>query len=194
MQNIKNLTDEELIKLCTDGNAAASEVLLSRYKNTVKAICRNFFLTGGDFEDLVQEGMIALFGCITSYDSKFGPFGNYATTCVKNKVIDAIRRSQNTKNQPLADFVELQKLADGEFATDPSSDPEAVYILAEVKDHINKILDVTLTADEKQLFNIFLDGASYLEIAEQTNLTVKQVDNRLQRIKNKLKAATAKNN
>ena len=40
MQKLEILTDEELVKLHADGDVAASGVLLCRYKNAVKAICR----------------------------------------------------------------------------------------------------------------------------------------------------------
>ena len=53
-----------------------------------------------------------------------------------------------------------------------------------------KSIDENLSDGEKSLFLLFLDGLSYSEIAAKTELSAKQVDNRLQKIKKKLKAAT----
>lgn len=190
MQKLEILTDEELVKLHADGDVAASGVLLCRYKNAVKAICRQFFLVGGDEEDLMQEGMIALFGCISEYDPKFGAFGPYASRCVKNRVIDAVRKSGRNKNKPLADFVDVQSISDGELLSSSDTNPETLYLSAEGEKLILKSIDENLSDGEKSLFLLFLDGLSYSEIAAKTELSVKQVDNRLQKIKKKLKAAT----
>lgn len=189
MQKLDTLTDEELAKLHADGNTAASGVLLYRYKNAVKAICRQFFLVGGDEEDLMQEGMIALFGCISQYDPKFGAFGPYASRCVKNRVIDAVRKSSRNKNKPLADFVDVQSISDGELLYSSDADPETLYLSAEGEKLILKSIDETLCDDEKEVFLLFLDGLGYSEIGSKTSLSIKQVDNRLQKIKRKLKSA-----
>ena len=190
MQKLEILTDEELVKLHADGDVAASGVLLCRYKNAVKAICRQFFLVGGDEEDLMQEGMIALFGCISEYDPKFGAFGPYASRCVKNRVIDAVRKSGRNKNKPLADFVDVQSISDGELLSSSDTNPETLYLSAEGEKLILKSIDENLSDGEKSLFLLFLDGLSYSEIAAKTELSAKQVDNRLEKIKKKLKAAT----
>ena len=190
MQKLEILTDEELVKLHADGDIAASGVLLCRYKNAVKAICRQFFLVGGDEEDLMQEGMIDLFGCISEYDPKFGAFGPYASRCVKNRVIDAVRKSGRNKNKPLADFVDVQSISDGELLSSSDTNPETLYLSSEGEKLILKSIDENLSDGEKSLFLLFLDGLSYSEIAAKTELSAKQVDNRLQKIKKKLKAAT----
>ena len=39
-------------------------VLLERYKSLVRALSRPLFLMDGDQDDLLQEGMIALYNCL----------------------------------------------------------------------------------------------------------------------------------
>lgn len=151
MQKLEILTDEELVKLHADGDVAASGVLLCRYKNAVKAICRQFFLVGGDEEDLMQEGMIALFGCISEYDPKFGAFGPYASRCVKNRVIDAVRKSGRNKNKPLADFVDVQSISDGELLSSSDTNPETLYLSAEGEKLILKSIDEKFVRRRKKL-------------------------------------------
>ncbi len=190
MDNYNRLTDEELVKLANEGDSLASGALLYRYKNTVKATCRQFFLIGGDEEDLTQEGMIALFGCISSYKPECGSFKAYANTCVRHKVIDAVRKSGRDKNKPLADFVDVQSISDGEFLCSTDTNPETLYLSAEGEKLILKSIYETLTEHEQSLFLLYLDGLSYAEIAAKEQLSVKQVDNRLQRIKKKLKSVS----
>ena len=59
--------DEALALAAQGGDRAAAETLLGRYKNAVRGIARSYFLEGGDAEDLVQEGMIGLYGAVTDY-------------------------------------------------------------------------------------------------------------------------------
>ena len=71
-----SLSDEELILLAQKDNKEATSIIIDRYKNTVKAIIRSYFLVGGDSEDLFQEGLLALFNAIISFNGKAG-FKNY---------------------------------------------------------------------------------------------------------------------
>ena len=54
------MTDEQLVALCKRGDKVAWEQLYERYKPRVLKIARRFFLSGGETEDLVQEGMCGL--------------------------------------------------------------------------------------------------------------------------------------
>ena len=63
----EKLSDERLALLAGSGDKAATEALLKRYKNVVLSIARRFFLSGGETEDLVQEGMCGLYSAIGSY-------------------------------------------------------------------------------------------------------------------------------
>ena len=58
---------EELIEKAQNGDENAIEKLLSSYKPLVNKIARSYFLTGGDIEDLVQEGMIGLYKAIKTF-------------------------------------------------------------------------------------------------------------------------------
>ena len=60
------MTDNELVSAFRGGDKYACEELLNKYKHVVLRVARTFFLSGGDTEDLVQEGMCGLYsieGC-----------------------------------------------------------------------------------------------------------------------------------
>ena len=90
--NREKLTDEELIIAIRNGDNIATNVLLERYKTTVKKISHKLFLTNGNIEDLVQEGMIGVFDAINSYrsDNKDATFKTYAYTCIQRRIFSAI--------------------------------------------------------------------------------------------------------
>ena len=51
------MTDEKLCSLSQQGDENALNELLSKYKPLASKLARSYFLTGGDVEDLVQEGI-----------------------------------------------------------------------------------------------------------------------------------------
>ena len=75
------MTDEELSLKAQEGDESAVKSLLSSYKSLVNQIARSYFLTGGDIEDIVQEGMIGLYKAIMHYkDNKTASFKTFAST------------------------------------------------------------------------------------------------------------------
>ena len=69
--------DETIIARSHDGDDAATDFLLEKYKPLVKKKARTLFLIGGDNDDLIQEGMIALYKAIRAFradrESSFVP-------------------------------------------------------------------------------------------------------------------------
>ena len=97
---------EELIKLAQSGNKEAIEELLTSNKQLVNSVARKYFLVGGDVDDLIQEGMIALYNAILTFDStKNSSFKNYAYTLIERNIISIIKKANNRKNIPLNDAV-----------------------------------------------------------------------------------------
>ncbi len=55
------MTDEELALQARQGDTKALNDIFGKYKNIVNKISRSYFLLGGEFEDIIQEGMIGLY-------------------------------------------------------------------------------------------------------------------------------------
>ena len=191
-------TDEQLAVIVKNKEAHyenAIEKLIARYKSTINSIIirsgYNKIKTGIGYDDLFQEGMIAVFLAIPSYDGK-SPFMPFASTCVKTRLVSIIRGLHRKKNQPLNTAISLT-------APDDSSDddknsmmgtsdgPEEQYISKERVKEILEIIETKLTPFEQQIFSLHIKGVPYVEIAEKTGKNVKSVDNAVQRIKVKLK-------
>ena len=69
------------------------EELARRYARLVQSCVRPYFLTGGDYDDLVQEGMIGLLKAIREYDpARSQNFEAFAALCIRRQVYDALRR------------------------------------------------------------------------------------------------------
>ena len=183
---IDSLSDEELA-VRSGTSIAAEEVLISRYARLIRACARPLFLSGGDHEDLVQEGMIGLLYAIRSYSPETGtPFQAYALVCIRNKLFSAVRAAAANKHAPLNESVSFHFFSSDEPVPERLRvDPEAELIGREDANELLNALRFSLTASEKAVLSLFLQGLSYAEIASARGKTVKSVDNTVQRIRRK---------
>ena len=67
-----------------------------------------------------------------------------------------------------------------------SEDPEAMLLLREGLDYIERNGGELLSSFEQKVWDLYLKGVSYTEIAKLTNKTPKAVDNTITRAKRKL--------
>ena len=95
------VSDEQLALLSQGGDETATEQLLKRYKNVVLSVARRFFLSGGETEDLVQEGMCGLYSAIEGYSEGKSAFSSYAARCIRNRIIDAVKSTRGARHSAL---------------------------------------------------------------------------------------------
>ena len=185
-QNFADLPDEELA-LRANRSAAAMETLITRYSRTVRVCARPLFLAGGDQEDLFQEGMIGLLYALRSYDPSSGtPFRAYALVCIRNKLISAVRAAAANKHAPLNDSVSFHTFSQDDTVPESMrADPETEIIGREGASEFLNALRFSLSASEKEVLSLYLQGLSYSEIAASRGKTSKSVDNTVQRIRRK---------
>ena len=190
------LTDEEAVRLCHEGDSLAEEYLLNKYKNFVRSKARSYFLIGADHEDIVQEGMIGLYKAIRDFrQEKLSSFRAFAELCITRQIITAIKTATRQKHIPLNSYVSLNKpLYDEEsdrtlldiLMEGTTSNPEDMIINQENLGIIHQKINEVLSGLEQEVLAAYLDGKSYQEIAEALGRHVKSIDNALQRVKRKL--------
>ncbi len=181
-------TDEELVLKIRAGDSAAEETLLLRYMAYVRGFARSYFLVGGDFEDLIQEGMIGVVRAISEFDStKDVAFRTFAAMCIRNRVYSAIRNSMRGKNSPLNNYVSIEAMFSDENSFQGAApDPADDIINREAYAELLKNVSEQLSKLERKVLRLYLDGLSYAEISEKLSKTPKSVDNAVQRIRKKL--------
>lgn len=196
-----NKLSDNLIKEAKQGNTLATEELITKYKPLVNSIARQYFLIGGETEDLIQEGMLGLFNAIQSYEKEGkASFKTFATLLIKRRVQDAIKHANRQKNQALNSYITVNN--QGIIVTDYKENeedeelgiyiksnlptPENLIISKENQSFIKTEIEKKLTILEKNILQLFIEGKSYGQIAETLNLTKKTVDNNLFRIRKKL--------
>lgn len=178
------MTDEQLVQLYKGGDASACEKLLERYKDKALAVARRFFLYGGEVEDLVQEGMCGLYSAISTYDGKSASFSTYAYSCIRNKIVDAVKSNQSGKNLPLNNFLPIVEVGEELFSSVGNLEDEIIR-REERKEFLQKI-SKELSSFEFKVTVMYIDGMRISQIATALDKPVKSVDNAIMRSKRKL--------
>lgn len=204
-QRYDRLSDEEIISRYRNGDTAAIDFLLEKYKFLVRKKARTLYLIGGENDDLIQEGMIALYRAIREYTpdcadpvSGFAcSFAAFAETCITNQLYNVIKGANRLKNSPLNSYISLYSPlkpsdeAAGETLADtlqPAKliNPEDILIDRENVSVLENAMEHKLSAFEKEVVNLYIDGMGYQQIAKRLNKSTKSIDNALQRVKKKL--------
>jgi len=190
------MSDEEIVELAQQGDQAAVEYLVDKYRNFVRAKARSYFLIGADKEDIIQEGMIGLFKAIRDYKAdKLTSFRAFAELCITRQIITAIKTATRQKHIPLNSYVSLNKpIYDEEsdrtlmdiLSTTKITNPEEIIISREEFIFIERKMGEILSSLEWKVLMAYLEGKSYQEIAVELKRHVKSIDNALQRVKRKL--------
>ncbi|QKS69683.1 RNA polymerase sporulation sigma factor SigH [Paenalkalicoccus suaedae] len=195
-QKYSEAQDETLVGFVREGDSAALEFLITKYKNFVRAKSRSYFLIGADHEDIVQEGMIGLYKAIRDFQGdKLASFKAFAELCITRQIITAIKTATRQKHIPLNSYVSLDKpIYDEEsdrtlldvLCSSNMNDPEELLINQEEFENIELKMGEILSELEREVLMLYLDGRSYQEISVDLNRHIKSIDNALQRVKRKL--------
>lgn len=187
-------TDEELIERIRRQDHSAMDYLLDKYRNMVKRETREIYIIGADSEDLMQEGMIGLFKAIRDYnEDKNCSFHTFASLCVKRQIFTAVTTSNRKKHYPLNHYIsfysqdeETNSSVMDILAAAENSNPESNLLMQEQMGGLVDKMDTMLSKYERKVLELYLDGRSYGQIAEELDKTEKSIDNAIQRIRRKL--------
>ena len=196
IENLLILTDEQLAVIAQEGSETAEEILIEKYKGLVRMKAKAYFMVGAEPEDVVQEGMIGLVKAIRNFDAgRDAGFKTFASTCINNQIIKAIRKAEREKNQPLNDAISLyNQVGEGEegltigdiLRASMSDEPEEVLIYEESLSRLRELSQKTFSPLETQVLRGKVQGKTYQEIAQELGKSPKTIDNALQRIRKKI--------
>ena len=184
--------ESSIISAAQQGDTDAIEYLLKKYKRIVLSCVESYYLPWAEKEDLIQEGMVALYNAIKGFNYRY-PFPSFAKTCVTRKLYSVIRLQNSLKHKLLTNAVCLNKPVydNGNrtlFDTMPGKNADPCDLISEIDERkwiVNQARK-NLTELEKQVLKLYVDGLKYKDIADTLNLKPKTVDNALQRAKRKL--------
>ena len=195
------IKDADLVRRAREGDLAAEEELLRRYKGLARDKARMYYMVGADEDDVLQEGMIGLLKAVRGFDPEGeASFHTYAGICVTNQIISAIRAAGRKKHQILSDSLSLEdpvRGGDGSssgadlrigdtLASSREASPEQVLVIRDIAECILHNDDQIFSEYEMTVLMEQLRGRSPEEIAAGLDRTEKSVRNCLQRTKRKI--------
>ena len=169
MNNLSQLTDDDLVKLYEKGNNSAFEVILNRYKSRVFTyiflIVRNKELT----EDIFQEAFIKAISTIQQGRYvESGRFLGWINRIAHNLIIDHFRREKNENTFSTDgleyDFVNNSKYSEKSFEDENNNE----QVLQDIVH-----LDNYLPSSQQEVVRMrFFEDLSFREIAERTDVSI----------------------
>jgi RNA polymerase sigma-70 factor (ECF subfamily) len=169
MNNVNQLTDDELVKLYETGNNQAFEILLLRYKSKVYTyiylIVRNRELT----EDIFQDTFIKAITTIqTGRYVESGKFLAWINRIAHNLIIDHFRRKKN-ENTVSADSVDYDIVNNAKFS---EKSVEDTMSNEQVLSDVLHLIDLLPQSQQKVIRMRFFEDLSFKEIADRTDVSI----------------------
>jgi len=187
--------DDELALLAQaqKGDEWAIAKIVEKYKGLVIALARRRYLSGGDLEDLIQEGTLGLVKAIRQYSPERGNFCKFASISIINKINDAVRADNRNRNKALNESISFEELTlSQDWEDDKGYNPLTVYLSNEKRNKFYENINSILSTEQMEILQLYLEGYTYKEIGQKLNITEKKVDNGLLAIKNRIRKAEAK--
>jgi RNA polymerase sporulation-specific sigma factor len=176
------LSDNELALKAQSGDGEANVALLRRHMGLIKNRAAVFYNGSIEMEDLMQEGIIALYQCIKGFNASESSFPTFARLCVDRALISEIRAMSRKKRIPKDKLVSLDDVS----VAANESDPEKMLIETEEVSNLSVSLQRLLSKLEYKVLMLYLHNYSVADIAEALSVSEKSVNNALYRIRNKL--------
>ena len=194
----RELEDLQLVMRARTGDDGARDLLVQRYTGFVRMKASSYFIAGGEADDLIQEGLIGLCKAMRDFRAdKETSFRSFAELCVTRQIITAIKTATRFKHSPLNTYVSFSQTPAGQ---DPDSDctlgdalpgshvdePSVQVISSEELTSLVFCLGTGLSKLESDALRMYLEGASYEDMADELGCDTKTIDNALQRVKRKI--------
>lgn len=177
---LEHCTDEELA-LMAEKDSEAMCILLSRYTRLIR--WKASMMCGSvEADDLAQEGFMGLLSAVTAFDKQRKiKFSTYANICITNRMVSALRNSSGLP-MPVGDISEPVF-----EMPDTNAQPDSIVLKREEWADLWRKITSQLSDFEYQICIMFIGGLSYMEIADKLGVSVKSVNNALQRVRSKMR-------
>ena len=171
----------DLVLRARAGDDAAFAELAGRFKKLIYWFLKLYCVSGGDEDDYMQEALIGLLRAVRTYDeSSSTSFKTYASSCVRNALVSALRKEANRlASSPVSWDAAAEDLPSGETPESALIDRESSSVLYQ------KIFSV-LSEFEKNVFNCYLANMKTAEIAALLHRDERSVSNAIARVRLKL--------
>ena len=196
------MAEENLIKRVILNDEDAKNELYNEYKYIIDILMKKYrFIIntlGIDKTELEQEALYAFSDALNSFDNKKRvKLSTFITVCVDRRLKKVIRKYNGEKAKLLNSFYSLdydyeEGMTLKDMISDEKTDPLYNLTLKEDYDELLHKIEESLSSGELEIFNLLKNGLDRHTISMLTKKNDKQVDNAIQRLKNKIRDITEK--
>lgn len=194
-----NLSDSELYMLVNEENEEAKDILFEKYQYIIDIIVKKYYYVatrmGIDYKELYSEALVGFSDALVSYqDDKDASLATFISLCVNRRVQKVINKAGTIKNKIMQESYSLDHVYEQfglpliELISDNNeNDPLSNMTKKEEYEELLSTIKQELSEAEYEVFTLMINNLDYNTIALILNKTPKQIDNTMQRIKNKVK-------
>ena len=195
MLKYNNLNDYELVYQVRENNDVAYETLVSKYSHLVDIMANKIYKKNKnisiEYDDLYQEGMYGIMRALNDYDQSNTLFYTYACLCAKREMERLIKTHKRKKHSILNEALSIYDNISGSqdlFLGDTIPSEYNLESEYEVDENCKNLLDLKYDLDfiDSQVFELRLNNFSIREIDILLDITYKNVDYRLHKIRKKI--------
>lgn len=195
----KDTSDGQLINMLHEASEDAKDILFEKYKYIIdiemKKYSRMARTLGYDINDLYQDALVGFSDALVSYrDDRHAALPSFITLCVDRKLQVSIKKAGRLKNKLLNESLSLEHVYESyasplmDLLSDNNENDPLENILKEEKlQELVSSITSSLSDAEYEVYSLMINGLKYDEIATLLNKNLKQVDNTIQRVRNKIK-------
>ena len=194
----KGINDYELIYLIQEKDELAYNTMYKKYDFLIKKIAREYYVRnknfGIEFDDLYQEGVLALEQALNNYNEQTSLFYTFVVLCIRREMERIIKAAKRHKHMILNDSysLNLNLLCDEEFTLEDAIGDDTYSVdkifmeETELKRLFNSI-KYDLPVTYLPVYELKINNFSNKEISELLDISYKNVDNILRGIKDNIK-------
>lgn len=195
----EDIDDEQLISMVHEASDDAKDILFEKYKYIIDIELKKYSsmarVLGYDYNDLYQDALVGFSDALVSYrNDKHAALASFITLCVDRKLQVSIKKAGRLKNKLLNDSLSLEHVYDAYtsplmdlLSDNKENDPLENIVKDEKLAELVSSIKSVLSDMEYEVYSLMVNGLKYDEIATLLNKDLKQVDNTIQRVKNKIK-------
>ena len=169
VKNEERRDDTQLWKACASGSEEAREELILANRPMVYWLAKKLKVPFNTYQDLIQEGMVALINAVDSFDSERNiRFSTYAYYKIRGRMINFLQRVEAKAPIPVDETALQSDCPDSSMLYNESSRSEWSIDLENALSQ--------LSGRETEIINaLVMEGRVAREVAEEKNIDISHV-------------------
>lgn len=191
-------SDTQLIDLICESSEEAKDIIYQKYKYIIDIYMKKYYkiskMLKMDKNDLYQEALVGFADAIKCYrDEKEAGLATFISLCVERRMQTALLKANRIKSQVFNEAISLDYIYSNSttlkdvLSDNNENNPLEKMTRNESFQELIKEIRKVLSNKEYEVFHLKISGLSNKEIALLINKNLKQVDNTMTRLKNKIK-------